>query len=406
MSTERFDQELALLLETAEPVPELRPGWEQRAMGAMAAAAAVPQRRMPRLATVIVVVLLLLLLAAGVFAAVRYFFVEGTLHIDTWQDFWPGGASGPSSQWLSGELEWSTEVASAGDVDLSPATGELAYVVHDEWPCTYMAILKANPDGSEPVNLTELAGLGGVNCYQKWSPDGSMISFQHSDPTDGVLPCDAGFHVWVMNADGSDAHPVLPEGSPRTWRAQWLPDGSRLVCCLDVEDPATFGADFVGTVTTDLLGTDVRALPNVGDDPAWSPDGTMIASIIREDGEMDGQPGHWIQLLLTNAEGSDPEVLVQQFISEADMDSCSPSEWQIELAPGFDWKGDLLVWAGPLRPEWSPNSDKIAFLAAMPWDPDGPYHKLQTEVWVYDLTADELIQVTDDDVAQTSVSWK
>ncbi len=61
---------------------------------------------------------------------------------------------------------------------------------------------------------------------------------------------------------------------------------------------------------------------------------------------------------------------------------------------------------GPREPVWSPGSDKIAFLAALPFDPEGPYFRKQVEVWVYDLTADELIRVTDDDIEQTSLTWK
>jgi len=61
---------------------------------------------------------------------------------------------------------------------------------------------------------------------------------------------------------------------------------------------------------------------------------------------------------------------------------------------------------GPHDPVWSPGSDKIAFLAALPFDPEGPYFWKQVEVWIYDLAADELIRVTDDEVEQTSLSWK
>jgi Tol biopolymer transport system component len=55
---------------------------------------------------------------------------------------------------------------------------------------------------------------------------------------------------------------------------------------------------------------------------------------------------------------------------------------------------------------WSPRGDKIAFLAALPYDPFGPYHRQQVDVWIYDLNSDEVIQVTDDDLGQYSLLWE
>jgi len=411
MSTERFDQQLACLLATAEPVPELRPGWEQRAMAAMAAVAVARPKRVPRLVTVIVVTLLLLILAGAVFAAVRYLFIEGTLSFDSTVGPWPGGPPGQSSRLLSGELEWSTEQVSADGADLvpvegvpSPATGELAFETAVDWPPTFSDIWKTDPDGSEVVNLTARAELGGVNCYPQWSPDGSMIAFQHCDPVEGVVPCEAGFHLWVISADGSEARPVLPEDTPGTMWGRWSPDGSRLLCNMSLE--GTDETRYDVAVTTDPWGTDIQVLPNVGNRPTWSPDGTMIASTREREGELDGVSGAWNQLVVTGADGSDPEVLVQQFIVDAEVNSFLSGGEEFLGTPGFDWEGDLCAWVGPRQPEWSPNGDRIAFLAAMPWDPEGPYYKFQIEVWVYDLNTDELIQVTDDDLAQTHLSWK
>jgi Tol biopolymer transport system component len=74
--------------------------------------------------------------------------------------------------------------------------------------------------------------------------------------------------------------------------------------------------------------------------------------------------------------------------------------------PDFDWHNDVLAWVGPREPAWSPDGNKIAFLAALPFEPDGLYYKNQLEIWVYDLRDDELTQITDDDVAQHWIRWK
>ena len=77
-----------------------------------------------------------------------------------------------------------------------------------------------------------------------------------------------------------------------------------------------------------------------------------------------------------------------------------------ERRAGDHWLGSVRHWAGPVNPVWSPKGDKIAFLAALPFDPDGPYYKHQIEVWVYDLSTDELTRITHDDVGQTALTWR
>ncbi|UCG88160.1 MAG: hypothetical protein JSW71_06350, partial [Gemmatimonadota bacterium] len=376
----------------------------------LAVLTATRPRRHPNLLTFIIVAALLLVLAAGVFAAVHYFFVEGTLQFD--DTYWSGDPAleeglSLSTHFLSGELEWSTEFSgwpSSSRGDMSTVTGNLVFWRWDTWPPTRSDILASNPDWSHEVNLTEIAGIGGINCGPFWSPDETMIVFQHCDPVEGLLPCKAGFHMWVMNADGSDAHQVMPEGGLPTSSGSWSPDGSRLLAWMG----EWYGdGERVGVISTDIWGTNIRVLPNVGAGASWSPDGRMIISGYAKKGQLEGQDGWWNQLLLTNADGSDPRVLVEQFIGEADIRAQYPKEDQLKWVDDVDyWVEDVRHWAGPCETIWSPSGDKIAFLAALPFDPDGPWYIAQIEVWVYDLTTDELIRVTNDDVGQASLSWK
>jgi Tol biopolymer transport system component len=69
-----------------------------------------------------------------------------------------------------------------------------------------------DPDGSTAVNLTE--DLPGSRS-PSWSPDGQQIAFSKS--------CT----IWVMNADGSDAHAVTGGGCDA--QPAWSPDGSKIV---------------------------------------------------------------------------------------------------------------------------------------------------------------------------------
>ena len=71
-----------------------------------------------------------------------------------------------------------------------------------------------NVDGSGEVRLTEtpmsiiteqhLKGLEARawnNAAPAWSPDGSQIAF--------ITDRNGSYEIWVMNADGSNQHPIL-----------------------------------------------------------------------------------------------------------------------------------------------------------------------------------------------------
>jgi Tol biopolymer transport system component len=65
------------------------------------------------------------------------------------------------------------------------------------------SLFRMRADGNKIERLPTGEGLafGGV-----WSPDGTMIAFMHTREDE-----DAMTEIWVMNADGSDARPVLAD---------------------------------------------------------------------------------------------------------------------------------------------------------------------------------------------------
>lgn len=107
----------------------------------------------------------------------------------------------------------------------------------------------------EQVELTELESPASGDQTPAWSPDGSRIAFRAMR-----LEERNSANLWVMNADGSDAHPVVSVdslyggGFPR-----WSPEGARIA----------FGeGDRFRIVSLD--GHTVAG-PFQGRNPAWGP---------------------------------------------------------------------------------------------------------------------------------------
>jgi dipeptidyl aminopeptidase/acylaminoacyl peptidase len=97
-----------------------------------------------------------------------------------------------------------------------------------------------------------------------WSPDGTKIAFARE-----VGPQD--HDIWLMNADGSGAHPLTSGPSDDRYPA-FSHDGSKIAYRSEVGSPATFR---ISTMNAD--GSNQAAIKGAGgDQPAWSPDGTQI----------------------------------------------------------------------------------------------------------------------------------
>jgi TolB protein len=119
------------------------------------------------------------------------------------------------------------------------------------------AISVMNPDGT---NVQQLASFSpGPTCLDygiAWSPDGTRIAFS----LNGMLE--------MMNADGSNPHPLAPGVEP-----SWSPDSSQIVFHTDPFNSQTAN----GLLVIGANGTGLRQLTQGLDDhPSWSPDGQSI----------------------------------------------------------------------------------------------------------------------------------
>jgi Big-like domain-containing protein/WD40 repeat protein len=124
---------------------------------------------------------------------------------------------------------------------------------------SFADIVVMNADGSGRTRLTD--HFGSVSG-PVWSPDGSKIAFA-SDQT-------GRSEIYVMDADGSHVVLLTTTGG---FAPSWSPDGSRIVVgektTASFDDPPAF-------IMNASNGQNVVPLAP-GEDPVWSPDGTVIA---------------------------------------------------------------------------------------------------------------------------------
>lgn len=127
-------------------------------------------------------------------------------------------------------------------------------------------IATINADGTGFVDLTP-DPLPGVwfDRSPAWSPDGTRLAF--SSNRSGTT------RLWIMNADGSNPHQVLPDDFPSNeQKPVWAPDTTNFLAVV-ATTPAGPGIAFVRDDGTDFKHIPIAAGPR---DPVWLPDGRLV----------------------------------------------------------------------------------------------------------------------------------
>lgn len=114
-------------------------------------------------------------------------------------------------------------------------------------------------DGSGQRALTT---DGHQDAFPTWSPDGRRLAYVESYDTHPA--------VWLVNRDGSGAHLLVAGSAP-----VWSPDGGRIAFESDEGALDTIRPDGTGTVQVDPGASNGGVFHGC---PAWSPDGSMLAS--------------------------------------------------------------------------------------------------------------------------------
>ena len=221
------------------------------------------------------------------------------------------------------------------------------------------------------LNLTRIYSIG-VDGRGRRS-NGGTAGWGASLSPDGTKIAYWGDGLWVMNADGSSQRKVLSrgpqvggEGPPALFddAIAWSPDGTKLA--------------FSGTVV-DLDGAVVGS---TGHDPAWSPDGKWLVSVVDERDYSDFQDEPDWQIIVSSVDGAAGRELTQTVPFPENGCWAAPS-WSpdgkriaaslLNCYNEFDpvWlrsylfpagKGPPRVIVGATPPVWSPDGTKLAFL--------------------------------------------
>jgi Tol biopolymer transport system component len=233
-------------------------------------------------------------------------------------------------------------------------------------------VYTVNADGSERQRLAR------DSKDPTWSPDGRTIAFF------------SGAKIYLMNADGSKHRPLTkPHAAVRD--LAWSPDGRKLAflqgrggCGPGCHDLYVVNSDGSGLRNlTAKLPVGIRLTLGPASDPAWSPDGQMIAFAFRCRPRCGLNPGVGEPIYVVNADGSGPRNLTPKPVGAHSDPAWSPdgrkiafvsdrngnSEVYVMNANGKDQRNLTRNPAFDADPAWSPDGREIAFASKR----DGKY---------------------------------
>jgi Tol biopolymer transport system component len=252
-----------------------------------------------------------------------------------------------------------------------------------------------NPDGSDPINLTNTEGF---DAQPAWSPDGTRIVFASGRNGDSEFP-PANEDIYLMNADGSGlvrlTENQIPDSDPA-----WSPDGTQIAFVSRLE---------VGYQIF-IMNADGSSSRNFTNDtfdnlnPAWSPDGTQIA--FASDREPN-DPIHSTEIFVINVDGSGLTRLTSNTTFD-DTPVWSPDGTKI----AFNCDAEICVMkadgsnlrdvtnrpdSGEYLGSWSPDGTQLVF--------DSDMDTFAGEIYLLDLATGEVTRLTNNEFGDDNPVW-
>lgn len=237
----------------------------------------------------------------------------------------------------------------SGSPNWSPNGQYIAFVAAQAQPIStapsnniYFHVYVINADGSDIHQLTK----GSQDYAPSWSPDGKQIAFIEDRKNNGQ-------DIYSINADGSNLRDLFSSPNKAEIRdLLWSPDG-KLICFSMVQDSN------LNIFTINIDGSNLKQLSNGGynGSPAWSPDGKYIAYSSNHDNKLN--------IFLMNPDGSNQHPLTDNALD--DSPAWSPDSQSITFVSkdngiwgvyviGIDGSSQrrLADIADDSQPKWSP----------------------------------------------------
>jgi TolB protein len=227
----------------------------------------------------------------------------------------------------------------------------------------------------EPPVFYQLTETYGAALPAHWSPDSLQIAFLLHDPQTEM----ASF--WLIDiADGGAQRAVTSGGILGVDDFSWSPDGRFLTYHAPQVDGAERDVYRVDVATGEITNLTVGS-PVWDSDPAFSPDGDMIAFV---SDRSDEEPKYIDNIWLMGVDGSSPRQLTRSDWEDVNPawspggteiafyrwsffgagEGGPPGLWAVELSSGEERlvaQVDGLIASGLDTPKWSPDGQYIVF---------------------------------------------